>query len=418
MSVTGKFAMAEIFVDGGEFRSEAERGAELFHRLLEDKDCYPGVKGWMDVAASAVQLDEIKVKAAEIRAKADVFVLVGVGGSNQAARGVIKALGGNGPEILYAGNSLSAHYLSQIMKKLEGKSVYINVIAKNFATLEPGSHFRVLRQWMEKQYSGDELATRIVVTGTLGSRLEEISKEKGYLFLQFPVEVGGRYSAFTPVGLLPIAVAGLDIDQYLAGGIDMAAAIREHSADSAAIQYAALRSLLYKKGIMVEQLVSFEPRLAYLTKWWIQLFGESEGKDKKGMFPSGAIYSEDLHSMGQYMQDGLRILMETFIEVENPDASLVIHPDKAFGDEFDYLDGQDFADINKAAQQATQEAHTAGGVPCVCLKADRISEYTLGELYYLFMAACSVSGQLIGVNPFDQEGVEEYKNSMFRSLGR
>lgn len=417
MSVTGKFALAQSFLQDTAYHAEVARGAAMWVNL-NDPNCYPGTKGWMDVPASAVQLAETVAKAAEIRAKADVFVLVGVGGSNQAARGAIKALDGNGPEILFAGNSLSADYLAKILKKLEGKSVYINVIAKNFATLEPGSHFRVLRRWMAEHYCAKELATRITVTGTLGSRLEEIAKEHGYLFLQFPAEIGGRYSAFCPVGLLPMAVAGLDVQEYLAGGREMATAIAQNPSKSTAVQYAALRSLLYRKGFLVEQLVTFEPRLAYVAKWWLQLFGESEGKDKSGIFPSAAVYSEDLHSMGQYMQDGQRILLETFLEVENPQASLIIAADKEFGDGFDYLDGKDFAEINKTAQKATQDAHAAGGVPCLRFSLDSISAHSLGELYYCFMAACAVSAQLIGVNPFDQEGVEEYKDSMFTALGR
>lgn len=384
--------------------------------LMDDS---ANVLGWRTLEQSAVQIDEMKEKAAEIRENADVFVIVGVGGSNQASRAMIEALqDGNGPEIIYLGNTLSPHYISRMLRRLEGKSVYIDVIAKNFETLEPGSHFRVLRQWMSKRYTKEEMAKRIVVTGTYGSRLEEIAKENGYLFLSFPGPVGGRYSAFTPVGLFPIMAAGLDVDAYLEGVQKAIDDCAENPETNPAAEYAAARNLLYQKGFDIEMLVSFEPQFAFFTKWWVQLFGESEGKDKKGIFPAAAIYSEDLHSMGQYMQDGRRNLLETFISVENPKASVIVEPDPEFGDRFDYLDGMDFDQINKAAEAATWEAHTAGGVPCIRIQIDEISEKTFGELYYYFMMACAISGTLMDVNPFDQEGVEEYKRSMFKALGK
>jgi len=397
---------------------QREKAAGLCRELLTKVDT-DQVLGWRNLELSAVQLELIKRKAEEIRQDADVFVIVGVGGSNQAARAMIEALkDGEGPEIVYLGNTLSPCYISQTLKHMEGKSVYIDVIAKNFETLEPGSHFRILRQWMKDRYTKEEMAKRIIVTGTVGSRLEEIASENGYLFLQFPVPVGGRYSAFTPVGLFPMAVAGLDVDAFLAGVQQALDDCLEHPADNPATGYAAARNLLYGKGYDIEMLVSFEPQLAFLTKWWVQLFGESEGKDKKGIFPAAAIYSEDLHSIGQYMQDGRRNLLETFISVENPKASALILPDPAFGDRFDYLDGMDFDQVNKAAEAATWNAHADGGVPCIGLRVDEISEETFGELFYYFMIACAVSGMLMGVNPFDQEGVEEYKRSMFAALGK
>lgn len=346
-------------------------------------------------------------------------MIVGVGGSNQAARAMIEALTDRkGPEVIYLGNSLSPHYISQMMKRLEGKSVYINVIAKNFETLEPGSHFRILRQVMNGIYSKEEAAKRVILTGTTGSRLEEIARENGYTFFQFPVAIGGRYSAFSPVGLFPIAVAGLDVDDFL-NGVKAAEMMCINQPDqNPAVEYAAVRNLLYQQGYDIEMLVSFEPQFAFFNKWWIQLFGESEGKEKKGIFPSGAIYSEDLHSMGQYMQDGRRNLIETFLTVEDPKASVIIESDRTFGDRFDYLDGMDFKEINRAAEKATIDAHAAGGVPCIQFLIDQITEETFGELYYTFMMSCAVSGKLMGVNPFDQEGVEEYKRSMFKALGK
>ena len=261
------------------------------------------------------------------------------------------------------------------------------------------------------------MAKRVVLTGTVGSRLEEIAKENGCTFLHFPRRVGGRYSAFTPVALLPLAVAGLDVDAYLAGGLAMEEGLAKNEGGLAA-EYAAVRYALYRRGFKVEMLTAFEPRLFWAEQWWKQLFGESEGKEKKGMLPASMINSEDLHSMGQYMQDGLRFMTETFLAVDDPGASVVIEPDPDFGDAFDYLDGMDFANINRAAEKATIQAHAAGGVPCMVLRLPRIDEHTFGLVYYFFMVACALSGRLLGVDPFDQEGVEEYKRSMFAALGK
>lgn len=417
MMIRLETGMLQPVFDEERFKAKKQEAATVCRNLYSMKD-EEQVLGWRTPEYSVMQIETIKEKAEEIRREADVFVIVGVGGSNQAARAVIEAMPDRkGPEIIYLGNTLSPHYIDQMLKKMEGKSVYIDVIAKNFETLEPGSHFRILRQWLKKRYSKEEMAKRIIVTGTVGSRLEEIAKENGYLFLQFPVPVGGRYSAFTPVALMPLAAAGLDIDAYLAG---MAEAEKccEMEEENLAVTYAAVRNLLYEDGYDIEMMVSFEPRYSWLTKWWIQLFGESEGKEKKGVFPTAAIYSEDLHSIGQYMQDGRRNLIETFVSVKNPGASVVIESDAAFGDRFDYLDGMDFDQINKAAEAATWEAHQKGGVPCIRFEVEEISEYTFGELYYYFMTSCAISGMLMGINPFDQEGVEEYKRSMFRALGK
>ena len=404
----------------GDVEAALEAAKAEYRRLAalgsEDKD-WP-VTGWFHCAEAAQQLDLIKEKAAEIRENAEVFVLVGVGGSNQAARALIEAVKKpGGPAILYAGNTLSAHGVAEVLKAIEGKSVYIDVIAKNFETLEPGSHYRVLRAAMAKRYSKEEMAKRVILTGTVGSRLEEIAKENGCTFLHFPRRVGGRYSAFTPVALLPLAVAGLDVDAYLAGGLAMEEELAKTEGGLAA-EYAAVRYALYRRGFQVEMLTAFEPRLFWAEQWWKQLFGESEGKEKKGMLPASMINSEDLHSMGQYMQDGLRFMTETFLAVDDPGASVVIEPDPDFGDGFDYLDGMDFANINRAAEKATIQAHAAGGVPCMVLRLPRIDERTFGLLYYFFMVACALSGRLLGVDPFDQEGVEEYKRSMFAALGK
>ncbi|MDL2232275.1 glucose-6-phosphate isomerase [Ruminococcaceae bacterium OttesenSCG-928-L11] len=392
-------------------------GTEHLNDLYTQPDT-DGVKGWLEPMADGPAYRHMLEKAAAVRADADVFVIVGVGGSNQAARAVIKALQpyGDKPEILYLGNTLSPAYIASTLARLEGKSVYINVIAKNFETLEPGSHFRILREYMGRRYDKAEMAKRVILTGTYGSRLEEIATENGYTFLEFPVAVGGRYSALTPVGLFPMAVAGIDVHALLRGGQAMKTALR--GGDPSAVRYAALRNACLRNGFDVEVLAFFEPRLHYFAKWWVQLFGESEGKDKQGIFPAEGCYSEDLHSLGQYMQDGRRNLLETFIRVADPGSSVIVRPDSEFRDGFDYLDNKDFGEINRCAEQATIEAHTAGDVPCMTVDLERIDAESMGALFYFFMVACAVSGQLMGVNPFDQEGVEEYKRSMFRGLGK
>lgn len=409
---------AEQFLKAEIISEQLKKASNFQKQLYEDKD-ENNVLGWLHVNSSAVQIDEIRKKAEKVRKNADVFVIVGVGGSNQAARAMIESLDRvESPQIVYLGNSLSPHYINKMLKLLEGKSVYIDVIAKNFETLEPGSHFRILRKFMEKRYSKEEMAERVILTGTYGSRLEEIAKENNYTFFCFPEAIGGRYSAFSPVGLFPMAVAGLDIDKFLDGVSKAEVFCMKNLDNNPAVKYAAVRSLLYKEDFNIEMLVSFEPQYFYFTKWWVQLFGESEGKDKKGIFPSAAIYSEDLHSMGQYMQEGRRNLIETFLKVKNSHSSLMVNEDKEFHDEFDYLDNMDFDDINKVAEKATIDAHTKGGVPCIEFEIEEISEETFGSLYYVFMLACAISGKLIEVNPFDQEGVEEYKRSMFKALGK
>lgn len=418
MSVSLDLSAMNLFLEKDDLENNTWKAGELCRDLLDMEDSEQFL-GWRTLETSVTQLELMREKAKEIRETADIFVIVGVGGSNQAARAMIEALQDRkGPEIVYLGNTLSPYYIQHMLEHLDGKSVYIDVIAKNFETLEPGSHFRILRQWMKKRYTKEEMAKRIIVTGTYGSRLEEIAKENGYLFLSFPGPVGGRYSAFTPVGLFPIMAAGLDDKSFLDGVKAAMDDCRKNPISNPAVAYAAARNLLYQAGYDIEMLVSFEPQYTYFAKWWLQLFGESEGKEKKGIFPSYAIYSEDLHSIGQYMQDGRRNLIETFLSVKNPKSSVVIEPDPDFGDRFDYLDGMDFAQINNVAEQATWEAHSKGGVPCLRFQVNEISEKTFGELYYYFMMACAVSGILMGVNPFDQEGVEEYKRSMFAALGK
>ena len=411
--------LAQRYADAGLLEQERLRAKDIYRELaaVGEESADWGVTDWLHCEEAAMQRAQIADKGKEIRENADVFVLVGVGGSNQAARAMIEALDTTGPQILYAGNTLSAWELARTLQKLEGKSVYINVIAKNFETLEPSSHFRVLRRWMSERYTPEEMARRVVLTGTYGSRLEEIAKENGYLFLSFPERIGGRYSAFSPVSLLALAVAGLDVEAFVAGGSAMEAELAAEQGGIAA-EYAALRSALGQKDYAIEMLAAFEPRLFWAQSWWKQLFGESEGKDNKGLMPTSVVFSTDLHSMGQFVQEGARVMFETVVNIHKPSQDLFIEADEENLDGLNFLANQNMSVVNEKAMQGTILAHTDGDVPNIVLETPSLNEYDLGYLIYFFERACAISGYLLSVNPFDQPGVESYKKNMFALLGK
>lgn len=392
---------------------------EMLFQVQTGEVQYRGSEGWLDTEKWAGEgtLRHLEELAAEIRNRADIFVLIGVGGSNNAARAAVKALQKEGgSRILYAGNTLSAGALKRLLGQLSGKSIYLNCIAKNFETLEPGSSFRVLRQWMKEQY-GQQEKERILCTGTKGSAFQRLCQEQGYRFLEFPEDIGGRYTALSNVGLLPMAVAGIDIRSLVRGARDMQFRLHEEKGrENTAYQYACLRNAFYRQGFRVELLSSFEPQFAWFYKWWIQLFAESEGKQDLGLFPAAGEFSEELHAVGQFIQEGTPILFETFLHVLEHQEKLVIQPDD-LEDGFSYLDGWDFRDINEAAFQATLKAH-GGRLPCILLEIDRIDAFHFGALFYFFQFACAISCKIMGVNPFDQPGVEAYKKWMFDALGK
>lgn len=407
LSEERKAALAKMMADNTAALATCQAGEE----------CYKDSQDWLDteVCANEAKLARIEEIAAEVKANADAFVLVGVGGSNNAARSVIEAIGDPScPEIIYAGNTLNPDALKKMLKSLEGKSVYIDVIAKNFATLEPGSSFRILRQFLEKQY-GKDANKRIICTGSFGSSFEKLCQDEGYTFIDFPTNVGGRYTAMTNVGLLPMAVAGIDIRALVKGAHDMQVELHENDAETnKAYQYACLRNVYYNEGYRVEVLSTFEPQLRWFYKWWMQLFAESEGKDNKGIFPVTCEFSEELHSVGQYIQDGAPIMFETFMRLMNQEASLVVEPsDKA--DDFDYLDNKDFWEINNVALDATIKAHSQK-LPVEVIEFDQIDAYHFGQIFYFFQFACYLSCTIMGVNAFDQPGVEAYKKWMFEGL--
>lgn len=388
----------------------------VFEQLNRPDQNFSDSVGWLNIEEWADQtlIDQLLIMAADIRKKADVFVLIGVGGSNNAARAVIEALQADGPKILYAGNTLSPSAIQKLFKQLDKQSVYIHCIAKNFETLEPGSSFRLLRQYLTKRY-GDSANERISVTGSLASPLERLCQTHAYRFLTFPTTIGGRFTAITSVGLLPMAVAGIDIHALVAGANEQSQQLKmQTDAQNAAYRYACYRNYLYQAGYQVELLASFEPQLHWFNKWWLQLFAESEGKDGKGLLPTYAEYSEDLHAVGQFVQDGSPILLETFIHVKHAQAS-VVFPSADIVDGFDYLNGQDFASINQEAYQATIEAHQLT-TPIGVIEIEQLDASNFGKLFYFFHYACYLSALILGVNPFDQPGVEAYKERMFKRL--
>ena len=371
----------------------------------------------LDTWASEEKLSTIQEIADEVREKADVFVVIGVGGSNRGAQALLEPLGDDKVEIIYAGDDLSCHAIKRVLKRIEGKSVYIDCIAKNFKTIEPGIAFRTLRGYLEKVY-GDKANERIIVTGSHGEgQLEELAEKHGYTFLDFPWDIGGRFSVMSNVGLLPVAVAGVDIKKVIAG----ARACRERLStgditENPAALYAVARNMLYRKGFVIESFTVFEKELEYLARWFVQLYGESEGKTEHCIFPTMASFSEDLHSLGQYIQDGERMIFETFLDMRYQNEEQI--PQTSVVDGFEYLDGLSYDALNEAVYKASYTAHTKDGVPVIEFVAGEPTAESLGEFLYLMLICCVVSANYIGVSPFMQDGVEAYKKNMIKYLSQ
>ncbi len=388
------------------------------------------MRGWRDLPVTYKKSDEyvrIGAIAEEIRAKADAFVVIGIGGSYLGARAAITALthsyhneraGADVPAIYFAGKNISATELAELMDVLEGKSVYINVISKSGTTLEPALAFRVLHAWLSKRYSAEEMKERVIATTDARSgALHDYARDKGYRLFVVPDDVGGRYSVLTPVGLLPIAVAGGDIDAMMDGAATQRSMCEgDRFVQNECMQYAAARTLLYRTGIKVDVLATYEPKLAYVAEWWKQLFGESEGKEHKGLLPTSMMFTTDLHSLGQYMQQGARIMCETVLSVAAQDNAVVVPQSDNALDGLDAQYGMAMGAINKIAENATIAAHREGGVPVMRVKMKKIDAYNLGAAFYFFEYACAISGYMLGVNPFDQPGVDVYKKKMYELL--
>ncbi len=384
--------------------------------------------GWLDLPEDFDKEEYARIKAAVERIKADseVLVVIGIGGSYLGARAVIEALRpvvgvpfDGFPEIYFAGNQISATYMRALQKALRGRRFSINVISKSGTTTEPAIAFRLLKRQLEEQVGKEEAARRIYAT-TDRSRgaLKKLAEQEGYECFVVPDDVGGRYSVLTAVGLLPIAAAGIDTDALIKGAQDMRRHLLAAPGNNPAVEYAALRNGLLRQGKTVEILANYEPGLHYVSEWWKQLYGESEGKDGKGIFPAAVDLTTDLHSMGQFIQDGNRILMETVIMAEKSSLPVLLEGEEEDLDGLNYLAGRTMDFVNESAMKGTMLAHVDGGVPVTRICLDEIDDYSLGELLYFFEYACGVSGYILGVNPFNQPGVESYKKNMFALLGK
>ena len=387
--------------------------------------------GWVNLPEEldAEMLARLKADVQRLQSKSQVMVVVGIGGSYLGARMVIEALQsefaamnlGNKPFIVYAGHTLGEDYYAQLLNLLDHVDYTTCVISKSGTTTEPAVAFRIVKAHMEKKYGHEESNRRIVaITDAKRGALHEIATQEGYPMYVIPDNVGGRFSVLTPVGLLPIAMAGYDIDRLIQGARDMRRICLENNTleDNPALMYAAVRNALYRKGIKVEMLVSCQLNLRYLAEWWKQLYGESEGKDGKGIMPHSITITTDLHSMGQYVQDGERLMMETMLRVSKPNSTVPVPTDERNLDGINYLTCKTLTQINDCAAEGTIAAHNAGGVPVVELTVPMIDEYYIGQLIYFFEFACGISGYTLGVNPFDQPGVEAYKKNMFHLLGK
>lgn len=400
------------------------------HSLIESKSGRGSdFLGWLDLPENYDREEFARIEAAaeRIRKNSDVLVVIGIGGSYLGARAVIELvkgplfnLGKDGPMVLFAGNSISPAYLNDVLAICEGKDISVNVISKSGTTTEPAIAFRTFRRLLTEKYGADGARERIyVTTDREKGTLKRLADEEGYETFTVPDDVGGRFSVLTAVGLLPIAAAGVNIRELMAGAAE---ARRDYSAEDIwqndCYRYAALRHILYNKGKTCEMLVSYEPAFAMMNEWFKQLFGESEGKEGKGLFPVSAVFSTDLHSLGQYIQQGRRLMFETVIDIKAPASELEIADDPTDGDGLQFLSGERMSLINRKAMEGTILAHTDGGVPNIVIEIDNTAEREAGRLIYFFEKACAVSGYMLGVNPFDQPGVESYKKNMFALLGK
>jgi len=405
---------------------------KAYHNLINKTGKGSDFLGWIDLPEAALpsQLAEINRTAEQLASLAEVVVVVGIGGSYLGARAVIEALqhpfkallpSNKTPLVLFAGNSMGEDYHQALIDVLDSKNYAIIVISKSGTTTEPAIAFRILKEHCEKKYGKNEAQKRIVaITDEKKGALKKLSTKENYQTFVIPDDVGGRYSVLTPVGLLPIACAGFNIEKIIAGAKNMRNNILKNNKlnENIAMQYALSRYLLYKEGKKLELVVAYEPQLFFLIEWFKQLFGESDGKENKGIFPAGAIFSTDLHSLGQYIQEGERHLFETVLSVEKANSRLQIPFDTNDLDGLNYLQQKTIHEINLVAEEGTRLAHLSGNVPNIRIAIPEVSEETLGELIYFFEFSCALGGYLLNINPFDQPGVEAYKSNMFRLLGK
>ena len=432
--INTQFSYSEIFsfINEEEVKNNFVKLGNAYKTVCDRSGKGNDFLGWLDLPKDydANFSQRIKNCADKLAAQSDVVVVIGIGGSYLGARAVIEALqhpfkpfvGGGRPSVLFAGNSISEDYMHGLLDVLEKKDYSLIVISKSGTTTEPAIAFRILKEHCEKKYGKSAAKDRIVaITDASRGALKKLATDEGYDTFVIPDSVGGRYSVLTPVGLLPIAVAGFDIDKLVHGAMEMREYLLQNNTfeTNIAMQYALLRYLLYaEKNKRIELLVAYEPCLAYFVEWYKQLFGESEGKEHKAIFPAGAIFSTDLHSLGQYIQEGERHLMETVISVKNAKNKVAIPYDEKDADGLNYLQKMSMNEINLTAEKGTRLAHLDGGVPNFQISIPAINEASLGELIYFFEFSCAIGGYLLDVNPFNQPGVEAYKKNMFRLLGK
>lgn len=429
MTVSFNYNNALSFMKNSEVENLSEFVKQAHHQIHQKQGPGSDYLGWVDwpIQYDKDEFSRVKLAAKRIQQQSDALIVIGIGGSYLGSKAAIEALShtfhnqieGN-TEVYFAGQNISSTYIEHLLQVLEGKDISVNVISKSGTTTEPALAFRIFREYMEKKYGKEEARNRIYVTTdqSKGSLLK-LAGEEGYETFVIPDDIGGRYSVLTPVGLLPIAVAGLNIDQMMDGAKQ--AFDKYNNPDLAtneSYQYAAVRNIFYNKGKSIELFVSYEPGLNYVAEWWKQLFGESEGKDEKGLYPASGNFTTDLHSMGQYVQEGRRLLIETVLQVKKPTIERIIEEDPENIDGLNFLTGKTMDEVNKQAALGTTLAHIDGGVPNLLIELDELNEFTFGELIYFFEKACAISGTILGVNPFDQPGVEAYKTNMFALLGK
>ncbi len=433
VKVTFDYGKAAAFVSENEVESMKKLTLDAKELLLSRTGAGNDFLGWIDLPEEydKEEFARIKKAAAKIQSDSEVLLVIGIGGSYLGARAAIEFLRHSfynmvdksirkTPEIYFVGNSISSTYIKHLMDVIGDRDFSINMISKSGTTTEPAIAFRVFKEMMEKKYGKEEAAKRIyATTDKARGSLKSLATEEGYETFVVPDDVGGRFSVLTAVGLLPIAVSGADIDKLMEGAqAGRKQALEADFADNDALQYAALRNILLRKGKTVEILANYEPAVHFVSEWWKQLYGESEGKDQKGIFPASVDLTTDLHSMGQFIQDGARIMFETVINVENSREEILIGEEAVDLDGLNYLAGKNVDFVNKSAMNGTILAHTDGQVPNLMIHIPEVSEYCLGQLFYFFEFACGVSGYLLGVNPFNQPGVESYKKNMFALLGK
>ncbi len=424
LNYVGKYADKEKF---DSMRSEVSTAHKM---LTEGTGLGSDFLGWLDLPVNydKDEFRRIKESAEKIKKDSEVLVVLGIGGSYLGARAVIEFIKSNNynllkkdtPDIYFGGNTISSSAVAELMQLIDGRDFSINVISKSGTTTEPAIAFRIFKEILEKKYGKEEAAKRIyVTTDRQKGALKELADAEGYETFVVPDDVGGRYSVLTAVGLLPIVVAGIDIDALMQGAADAREAYASDDLDNNdCYRYAAVRNMLYRDGKAIEMLAAYEPSMTLWCEWFKQLFGESEGKDGKGLFPASAIFSTDLHSLGQYIQQGERCLFETVLWVKEPKTDVEIGFEEANGDGLNFVAGKTVHYVNRKAFEGTVLAHTDGDVPNIILELDKQDEYNLGYMIYFFEKACGLSGYLLGVNPFDQPGVESYKKNMFALLGK